>query len=56
MDRKELLLRKCLELLERQNESPYVLNLLSETINYDNADCDGYCLIEDIKRELDIFD
>ena len=43
MERKELLLRKCLELLERQNRSPYVLNLLSETVHYDGADCDGNC-------------
>lgn len=37
MDRKELLLRKCLELLERQNESNYILDLLSETVVYDET-------------------
>ncbi len=53
MDRKVVLLRACLELLEKQNDSGYVLDLLSETVFYDDADCDGYCLMEDIKDELE---
>jgi len=52
MDRKEVLLRACLELLKRQKDSYYTLDLLSETVYYDEADCDGYCLIEDIENEL----
>jgi hypothetical protein len=52
MDRKEYLLRVCLELLEKQENSGYVLDLTSETIYYDEADCDGTCLMEDIRAEL----
>jgi DNA-directed RNA polymerase alpha subunit len=51
-DRKTVLLKACLTLFEKQNNSPYVLNLLSEIVHYDDADCDGYCLMEDIKGEL----
>lgn len=51
-DRKVVLLKACLELLKKQDESPWVLDILSETIHYDDADCDGHCLMEDIKIEL----
>lgn len=53
-DRKEILLKACMQLLEMQENSPYVLNLLSETVFYDEATCDGYRLLEDIKNELNI--
>jgi len=51
-DRKTELLKACLSLLEKQNDSPVTLNLLCETVFYDEANCDGYCLIEDIKACL----
>lgn len=54
MDRKEILLLACYELLEKQKHSSYVLDLLEETIFYDGADCDGNCLMEDIAEELGI--
>lgn len=47
-ERKTYLLKACFNLLHKQLESPYVLNLLTETINYDGAECDGECLMEDI--------
>jgi len=53
MDRKILLLTKCLELLERQENSGYVLDLLSELIEYDDTECDGNCLMDDIKELLE---
>ena len=53
MDRKVVLLRACMELLKKQNNTPYVINLLSETVFYDEAECDGYCLMDDIKSELE---
>lgn len=43
------LLKACAELLNKQNESFYVLNLLEETVYYDGCECDGGCLLEDIK-------
>lgn len=52
-DRKTTLLNACFALLQKQNDSPYVLNLLCETVFYDEADCDGYCLMEDIKNCLE---
>lgn len=51
-DRKVTLLKACLELLQRQEDSYVVLDILEEMIRYDESDCDGYCLIEDIKMEL----
>lgn len=53
-DRKIILLKACVELLEKQDNSSYVLDLLSETVHYDDADCDGNCLLNDIKIELGI--
>ncbi len=40
-NRNEYLLKVCLELLQKQEKSQYVLDLLSETIHYDGEDCDG---------------
>lgn len=51
-DRKTTLLKACRDLLRKQNHSPYVLNLLNETIFYDEANCDGHCLLDDIEIEL----
>jgi len=51
-DRKTILLKACLDLLEKQDKSDHVLELLSETVHYDDAECDGYCLMTDIKAEL----
>ena len=56
MDRKIILLKAAYDLLKRQDESHYVLNLLEETTYYDGADCDGNCLMEDIAFELEIED
>ena len=53
-DRKIILLKCAYDLLKKQDESHYVLNLLEQTIFYDNADCDGNCLMEDIADELGI--
>ena len=43
------LLDATYRLLENQVESRYVLNILETTVDYDDADCDGNCLMEDIK-------
>ena len=37
-----------IELLSKQKEVDVVLNMLTETVYYDEAECDGYCLMEDI--------
>lgn len=48
LERAKTLLKATKELLERQDNSYYVLDLLEETVFYDEAECDGYCLKEDI--------
>ena len=53
-DRKDILLQATYDLLKKQENSHYVLNLLSETVFYDEADCDGSCLMDDIAMELGI--
>lgn len=55
-DRKTILLRACMELLQKQEKSCHVLDLLTETVYYDEAKCDGYCLLKEIKTELGIED
>jgi hypothetical protein len=55
-DRKVTLLKACRDLLKKQEKSSYVLDLLSETVYYDEANCDGNCLLEDIEIELRIED
>lgn len=51
-----VLLKACKELLEKQNNSHYVLNLLEQKVSYDDAECDGYCLLEDIENELSLIE
>ena len=53
-DRKDILLRATYELLRKCNEGPYVKNVFEETVFYDDADCDGFCLASDIAIELDL--
>lgn len=53
-DRKTILLKAVYDLLKQQHETSYILNLLETTTFYDNTDCDGYCLMEDIEVELDL--
>lgn len=53
MDRKITLLKACMELLEKQEQSGVVLNLLEESIHYDDVESDGSGLLEDIKEYLE---
>lgn len=50
--RHSVLLKAAHDLLMKQSRSGYVLNLLEQTVFYDEADCDGHCLMEDIASEL----
>lgn len=52
-NRATTLLRACLELLRKQEQSGIVLNLLNETVYYDDEDCDGSCLMDDIEAFLE---
>lgn len=51
--RARVLLKATYELLEKADDSPYVLNALEIIVNYDDAECDGYCLKEDIEYYFD---
>lgn len=51
-DRKITLLKACRDLLNKQNKTIYVLNMLETTVYYDGTDCDGSCLLEDIEDLL----
>lgn len=51
-ERAKVLLKATLDLLQKQKDSHYVLNLLETTSFYDEAECDGYCLFDDIENFL----
>lgn len=51
----EILLKATRNLLNKQNESIYVLNMLEETVIYYGVECDGLCLIEDIDAWLELY-
>ena len=53
-ERAKILLKAAYDLLHKQTESFYVLNLLTETAVWDDAECDGYCLMEEIAELLNI--
>lgn len=42
------LFKAVIDLLSKQKDADVVLNMLTETVYYDEAECDGYCLMEDI--------
>lgn len=56
IDRKKVLLKAAYDLLRKANDSHYVEQAISIKVRYDNAECDGYCLMEDIAEELGIED
>lgn len=55
LNRAKTLLKAAGKLLKKQEDSFYVLNLLGETIYYDGAECDGSCLLDDIRYWFDEF-
>lgn len=54
-NRKDVLLRAAFDMLRRSIDSPYIIIETCEIeTHYDGADCDGFCLMEDIAAELGI--
>lgn len=47
------LLKAAQDLLSKQKDSGYVLNILETTVHYDDCDCDGYCLLDDIESFIE---
>lgn len=52
-DRKTVLLQAAYDMLARCRDSKVVISPMETTVVYDEAICDGYCLMEDIKNELE---
>ena len=53
--RAEILLRATYNILKKCENSFYVLNVLEVTDVWDGVECDGFCLMEDIKDWFDEF-
>ena len=56
IDRRDILLRAAYDLLKRSTEGFYNQEATHILVNYDDANCDGHCLMDDIKYELDLAD
>ena len=50
--RRDMLLRAAYDLLKRSTHDYYVREATEIKVRYDDANCDGYCLMEDIASEL----
>jgi hypothetical protein len=48
-----ILLEAVKQILDKTNTSYYVDSFFNFTAIYDDAECDGYCLYEDIKYLLE---
>ena len=55
LDRAKTLLKATYDLLQKADDSPYVENVLALTVEYDEAECDGSCLMDDIRYWFDEF-
>lgn len=51
-ERATVLLNAVVDLFDIQSESKTAVNLLEEAVNYDDTECDGHSLIEDIAKLL----
>jgi len=56
MDRKDILLRAAYDIIKRSTMNRFVEETGSIMAHYDDADCDGLCLMDDIAHELDLDD
>lgn len=50
--RAKTLLKATYDLLKKCDDSYHVKDVLGEKVMYDNAECDGICLMEDIESFL----
>lgn len=53
-ERMKILLKAAYDILKQQDQSHYVLNMLETTAHWDDTECDGYCLMEEIAEILGI--
>lgn len=48
-----ILLKATSDILEKLDDTPYVLNFFEQTAVWDGVDCDGYCLMEEVNELLE---
>ena len=53
-ERLRILARAAFDILKKSDRARYVESAVTMTAFYDGADCDGYCLMQDIATALDI--
>ena len=54
MEKREIhLLKAVVSLLSQQERSSYIIDMLSALVVYDGAECDGSCLLDDIRDFLE---
>lgn len=53
-DRRDILLRAAYDILKKCDDSPHVLDPMVATAIWDGVECDGGCLMEEIRDLLDI--
>ena len=53
LERAKVLLQATLDLLNTCEDGPYVEDALTMTVFYDETDCDGFCLRDDIASWLE---
>ena len=54
--RKDVLLRAAYDLLKRSTQTGYVEEATGILVRFDEANCDGHCLMDDIATELGLDD
>jgi archaellum biogenesis ATPase FlaH len=54
LEKREIhLLKAVVSLLSQQERSSYIIDMLSALVVYDGAECDGSCLLDDIRDFLE---
>lgn len=52
-ERRDVLLRAAYEMLQKCIHARYVVSPAEVTVFYDDAECDGHCLLDDIRSEIE---
>lgn len=52
-ERAIILLKATSEILKKVDESPIILSALEQTAVWDDVECDGFCLMEEIDDLID---
>jgi len=52
MDRKDILLKAAYDILTKCDNAPCIVDVFEQTAIWDDAECDGYCLFDEIRELL----